>query len=97
MISANELQTEIVGGLVIENDALSLPDPVMLSIGKRIHETAEDGREDFAAALIAIATRIKQMPSSRKATTQVTALAAIALGDVALNGLLCKALYARAR
>lgn len=95
MMTADTVAQEIVGALVIEGGALSVPDPVLLSIGKRIHETAEELREDVAAALIATATRLKQMPSSRKATTQVTSLAAIALGDVSLNGLLCKALYAR--
>ena len=91
-MKADVLAKEIVGGLVIENGVLSMPDTMMLSIGKRIHDAAVADRQDFATALIATATRLKQMPSSRRATTQVISLAAIALGDAKLKGVIEKAL-----
>ena len=87
------LSQEIVGALQLTGGQLQVPDPVLLSVGKRIHESAD--KQSFATALIALATRLKDLPGSRPATNQVIALAAIALGDVALNGALCKALYSR--
>lgn len=95
-MNADVLAREIVGGLIINNGVLSVPDDLMMSIGKRIHDAPSLDRQDYAVALIATATRVKQMPSSRRATTQVVSLAAIALGDVKLNGVLEKALGANA-
>ena len=95
-MNADAVAKEIVGGLVIDNGVLSVPDALLLALGKRIVETPVAGRQELAAALIATATRLKQMPSSRRATTQVVSLAAIALGDAELNGVLKKALGAPA-
>ncbi|MBL8956121.1 MAG: hypothetical protein JNK82_35435 [Myxococcaceae bacterium] len=92
MIDANALQNEIVGRLEIDNGVLSVPDAVLLDLGRRIAAAADSDKQDFATALIATATRLKQMPSSRRATTQVVSLAAIALGDADLNAVLSKAL-----
>jgi hypothetical protein len=91
---ANALAQEIAVGLVVENGAQSMPDALLLSIGRRIHES--DDKQGYAAALIATAARLRQQPGSQLATTQVISLAAIALGDYALNGALCRALYAPA-
>ena len=95
-MNADTLAKEIVGGLVIDNGVLSVPDALLLQLGKRIVDTPVADRQELAAALIATATRLKQMPSSRRATTQVVSLAAIALGDAELNGVLKKALGAPA-
>jgi hypothetical protein len=89
---ANALALEIASGLVVENGAQSMPDALLLSIGRRIHES--DDKQGYAAALIATAARLRQQPGAQPATTQVISLAAIALGDYALNGALCRALYA---
>jgi hypothetical protein len=96
-MNADALAREIVGGLEIDNGVLSVPDTLLLSIGKRIVETPQAQRQDLAAALIATATRLKQMPSSKRATTQVVSLAAIALGDAELNAVLSKALASPSR
>jgi hypothetical protein len=87
------LGQELVNAIKIQDGQMQISDEVVKQVGARIHQTEE--REPFAAALIALATRLKDLPGSRPATGQVIALAAIALGDVALNGALCKALYAR--
>ncbi len=91
-MNADVLQREIVGGLVVDNGVLAMPEPLMLSIGRRITETPPKDRQELASALIATATRLKQMPSSRRATTQVISLAAIALGDSTLTAVIEKAL-----
>lgn len=93
MSDFNGLLNEIVDALTIEEGALNVPDRVLLEIGKRIHAVPEDKREEMAAVLIAIAARLKEMPSSRRATSQVAFLAAVALGDAKLNGVLCRAIY----
>lgn len=87
------LGQEIVNALVLHEGKAELPDAKVKELGARIHST--EAREPIAAALIALATRLKAIPGARNATGQVMALAAIALGDVPLNGALCKALYAR--
>jgi len=92
MIDADALAREIVGGLQIDNGVLSVPEELMLGLGRRIVGSPGGDRRDYAAALIATATRLKQMPSSRRATTQVVSLAAIALGDAELSALLNQAL-----
>ncbi len=91
-MNADALAKEIVGGLEIDNGVLSVPDALLLDIGRRIVEAKDAERKDFATALIATATRIKQMPSSRRATTQLVSLAAVALGDAELTAVLNKSL-----
>lgn len=87
------LNQELVTAMRLVDGRLLINDDVVKTVGKRIHETED--KEPLATALIALATRLKDLPGSRPATGQVVGLAAIALGDVALNGALCKALYAR--
>jgi hypothetical protein len=66
-----------------------------LAIGKRVHESND--RSTWATALIALSTRLKSVEGAGDAAERTTALAAIALGDVALNGLLCRKLYGQGR
>ena len=87
------LQQQIVGAIKVVDGRMVVNDDVVKQVGARIH-AAED-KDPLAVALIALATRLKDLPGSRPATGQVIALAAIALGDVALNGALCRALYAK--
>jgi hypothetical protein len=87
------LNQELVNAMKVADGRLWIGDDAVKAVGKRIHETED--KLPLATALIALATRLKDLPGSRPATGQVVALAAIALGDVALNGALCKALYAR--
>lgn len=83
----------VVGALVVRDGKLELPEAELLAIGKTIHEAAD--KRTLAAALIALAVRLKDVPGAGPAAEHVTALAAIALGDVELNGALCRALYRR--
>ena len=87
------LGLELVTAMNVAEGRLLINDEVVKQVGKRIHET--ENKLPLATALIALATRLKDLPGSRPATGQVIGLAAIALGDVALNGALCKALYVR--
>lgn len=87
------LGQELVNAIKLQDGRMHISDEVVKQVGARIHQTED--RVPFATALIALATRLKDLPGARPATGQVIALAAIALGDVGLNGALCKALYAR--
>ncbi len=87
------LNQELVTAMKVADGRLLISDEVVKAVGKRIHETED--KLPLATALIALATRLKDLPGSRPATGQVIALAAIALGDVALNGALCRQLYSR--
>jgi hypothetical protein len=93
LTTEDALGLELVTAMKVDQGHLLINDEVVKLVGKRIHETED--KLPFATALIALATRLKDLPGSRPATGQVIALAAIALGDVALNGALCKALYGR--
>jgi hypothetical protein len=93
LTTEDALGQELVTAMKVDQGHLLINDEVVKQVGKRIHETED--KLPFATALIALATRLKDLPGSRPATGQVIALAAIALGDVALNGALCKALYGR--
>ena len=58
-----------------------------------MHEA--DDKKTWATALIALSTRLKALDGAGDAAERTAMLAAIALGDVELNGILCRKLYAR--
>ena len=82
---------QVLGATRIDDGQLALPDEPLRELGRQIHESQDP--KQAATALIALATRLKEIPGARPVTNQVTALAAIALGDARLNGVLCGALY----
>ena len=90
---ADALHTEILEGLTREHGGAELPDALFLALGKRIHETDRSQWVELAARMIAVGMRLKAVPDAERAVTQVLSLAAIALGDVPLNGQLCRVLY----
>lgn len=83
----------VLGALVVREGKLELPEAELLAIGKTIHEAGD--KNTLAATLVALAIRLKEVPGAGPACEHVTALAAIAMGDVELNGALCRALYRR--
>ena len=89
----NAFANVVVGALVVKDGHLELPEEQLKAIGKTIHEA--DDKQTLAVALVALATRLKDVPGAGPAAEHVTALAAIALGDVELNGALCRSLYRR--
>jgi hypothetical protein len=93
----DQLANRVVGALVVREGKLELPEPELMAIGKTIHEAGSDAdKHTLATALVALAVRLKEVPGAGPAAEHVTALAAIAMGDVELNGALCRALYRRA-
>jgi hypothetical protein len=92
----DQLASRVVGALVVREGKLELPEQELLAIGKTIHEAGDDAaKSTLATALVALAVRLKEVPGAGPACEHVTALAAIAMGDVELNGALCRALYRR--
>lgn len=88
--------SRVVGALVVRDGKLELPEQELLAIGKHIHEAGDEAQKTtIATALVALAVRLKEVPGAGPACEHVTALAAIAMGDVELNGALCRALYRR--
>ena len=92
--SPSEFANHVMGALVVKDGHLELPEEQLLAIGKTIHEAAD--KHTLAIALTALAIRLKDVPGAGPAAEHVTALAAVALGDVELNGALCRSLYRRA-
>ncbi len=100
-MSEQEIDTAKVSALVNEallsctadDGRLKMLEPGFLAIGKRVHES--DDKRLWAAALIALSTRLKDVEGAKDAAERTAVLAAIALGDVELNGMLCKRLYGR--
>lgn len=89
----NVFANRVVGALVVKDGRLELPEDELKAIGQTIHEAGD--KQTLAVALVALATRLKDVPGAGPAAEHVTALAAIALGDVELNGALCRTLYRR--
>ncbi|HEY8207523.1 MAG TPA: hypothetical protein VIG99_08585 [Myxococcaceae bacterium] len=87
----NEWAQRVLGAARIEDGQLTLPDDQLAELGRQIHESPDPSVP--AAALVALATRLKEIPGARPVTNQVVALAAIALGDEPLNRVLNIALY----
>ena len=87
----NATADEVLKSCTLDDGALQMLEPAYLAIGKRIHES--DDKKGWATMLVALATRMKTVPGASHAAERMTALAAIALGDVELNGALCRALY----
>jgi hypothetical protein len=92
----DQLANRVVGALVVKEGKLELPEQELMAIGKTIHEAGDEAtKHTLATALVALAVRLKEVPGAGPACEHVTALAAIAMGDVELNGALCRALYRR--
>lgn len=91
--AADAFAMKVMKSCAIVEGQLALPENALLAIGKEIHESAE--KTQLATSLIALATRLKEVPGAGPAAEHVTALAGIALGDVELNGTLCRGLYRR--
>jgi hypothetical protein len=85
------LLNEVLAACTLEDGQLKMLEPAFLSIGRRLH--AADDKKVWATALIALATRLKAMEGAGNAAERSAMLAAIALGDVELNGMLCRKLY----
>jgi len=90
---ASALANEVLLSCTVEDGKLKILEPAFLAIGKRVHESVD--KTVWATALIALSTRLKGVDGAGDAAERSAALAAIALGDVALNGMLCKKLYLR--
>jgi len=85
------LAKEVLSACSLDDGKLVLTQNSFLALGKRIHES--DDKKGWSTTLVALATRLKTVPGASHATERLTALAAIALGDVELNGMLCRELY----
>jgi hypothetical protein len=57
-------------------------------VGKDIHESGD--KATWATAMLALAKKLEAVDGAQQAAEQVLKLAAVALGDVEQNGLLCK-------
>ena len=90
---AASLASEVLLSCTVEDGKLKMLEPAFLALGKRVHEAVD--KTVWATALIALSTRLKGVDGAGDAAERSAALAAIALGDVALNGMLCKKLYRR--
>ena len=88
-----KLVNEVLLSCTLEEGQLKMLEPAFLAIGKRVHES--DDKKLWATALIALSTRLKDVAGAADAAERSAALAAIALGDVELNGMLCRKLYGR--
>lgn len=91
--AVNTLVNETLQACSLDDGALKLLEPQFLAVGKRIHEAGD--RTVWATAMVALAKKLEAVDGAQQAAEQVTKLAAIALGDVEQNGLLCKKLYGR--
>jgi hypothetical protein len=87
----NTLAQEVLTSCTLDDGKLVLNQATFLSLGQRIH--GSDDKKGWGTTLVALATRLKTVPGASHAAERVTALAAIALGDVELNGMLCRELY----
>ncbi len=81
----------VMEAMVVDQGKATIPEDAFKVLGGFIHGAADKMMP--ATAMVALATRLKEIPGSGSAADQVCALAAIALGDAELNGALCKALY----
>jgi hypothetical protein len=89
--AVNELVNKVLMSCVLEEGQLRMPEHAFLALGKTVHEANDKKR--WATALIALATRLKDVAGADDAAERSATLAAIALGDVELNGMLCRQLY----
>lgn len=90
----NQMMNEALLACTAEQGRLWMHEPGFLAIGKRVHESGEHMKA-WATALIALSTRLKDVEGAKDAAEKTAMLAAIALGDVELNGMLCRKLYSR--
>ncbi len=79
----DEFARQIVAGLSLSEGMLIVPEELMAALGQRIRLAGD--KQPLASALIALVTRLKHLPGSQRATPQLIALAACALGDAPLN------------
>lgn len=90
-VAENEWAQRVLGSARIEGGQLTLPDDQLAELGRQIHDSPDPAVA--ATAMVALATRLKDIPGARPVANQVVALAAIALGDEPLNRALNIALY----
>jgi hypothetical protein len=89
----NELVNDALRSCSLDDGQLKMLEPAFLALGKRIHEAGD--KQTWATAMIALSARLHALSGATHAAEQAASLAAIALGDVELNGMLCRKLYGR--
>lgn len=91
----SRLADEVLERCTLESGKLVLGEDAFLAFGERIRES--DDKKGWATAMVALANRLRGVPGAGHATERVTALAAVAMGDVELNKLLGRALAKKPR
>jgi hypothetical protein len=85
--------SRVLDALVLDGDDLRIPDDTLVELAAHIQPL--HGDDVLTAELTALARRLSATPNTQYASEQIVALAAVLLGDVRLNGALCRWIYGK--